>query len=67
MKIITILLIALVVFTIAGCKKTETTPTPAAKENTELDQDIKNLDNINEELNTSDLDDLEKDLKNINW
>ncbi|MFH1332101.1 MAG: hypothetical protein ABIH63_02335 [archaeon] len=68
-KIIALMLIALVAFTIAGCTKTETPSgtTPTAKENTELDSDIKNLDNIDSELNTSDLDNLEKDLENINW
>jgi len=68
-KIMPLLLIALVAFTLAGCTKTEipSETTPTAEENTELDTDIENLDNIDSELNTSDLDNLEKDLENINW
>ncbi len=68
-KTITLVMLLLVVLTITGCQKTETRTSPETipKESTELDKDIQNIDTINEELNSSDLDNLEQDLQNVNW
>lgn len=67
-KVLAIVFIALIVLTVSGCKKTETTTKPAVTgESTELDQDLKNLDSVDQEINTSDLDNLDEDLEKVNW
>jgi len=66
-KILVITMVVLVVLTISGCKKTETKPGIVVAGETELDKDINDLDSANQDLNTSDLDNLDKDLEKVNW
>ncbi len=68
-KIMALTLLALLVLTVTGCKKTETTPSSGitVKESTELDNDISGLDTIDQDLNTSELDTLDTDLEKVNW
>lgn len=66
-KTMAILLIALTVLTLAGCKKTEVNQGIKVQEGTDLDKDLNELDNLNQELNNSDLDSLDQDLEKVNW
>jgi uncharacterized protein YoxC len=66
-KLMALMMVLLIAFTITGCKKTETGTETVAKESTELDKDINSIDQVTEELNTSDLDNLDQDLQNVNW
>jgi hypothetical protein len=66
-KIIVIITIALIVFTISGCKTEKTETGIVVKESTALDNDLQNLETTNQDLNTSDLDNLDQDLQNVNW
>ncbi len=65
-KILALMIIVLVVFTLGGCRKSETSKS-TVKENTELDNDLNNLDKTDQELNTSGLDNLDQDLNKVNW
>ena len=69
--ILTALILSLI---LVGCQKTEkpaTTPTqePAAtsESSINIDSDVSGIDSIEKELNAGELDNLEKELDEINW
>ena len=76
-KIITILtLTILAIFFIAGCTKTGIEPTPEEQPISgetgdeavsEISDDISDIDVMDDDLDTGDLDNLEQDLANIDW
>ncbi|MBS3097242.1 hypothetical protein J4209_00435 [Candidatus Woesearchaeota archaeon] len=69
-KIIIIGLILLVI-SLAGCAKKEAPPEekPTATEEavTNVGSDISSVDALDKDLDTSDLDDIDKELEEINW
>lgn len=53
---------------VQGCAKKETAaPQEGVEESTEVDDDFSELDNIEEELNMDELENLDKELGEINW
>ncbi len=67
-KILALMIIVLVIFTLGGCKKAGTPEsTTSISENTDLDNDLNNLDKTDQDLNTSDLDNLDQDLDKVTW
>jgi len=66
-KIIALITVVLIVFTISGCKTEKTDIGIVVKESTALDNDLQNLEVTDQDLNTSDLDNLDQDLQNVNW
>jgi ABC-type oligopeptide transport system substrate-binding subunit len=63
--IIALLLITSLVMT--GCKKTEVPETPSQEGAEETDKDMSELDNLDKDLNSDELEGIEKDLEGIDW
>ncbi len=68
-KILALMIIVLVIFTVGGCKIQvgPESKTSSANEKTDLDNDLNNLDKTDQDLNTSDLGNLDQDLDEVTW
>ena len=61
--VVALFLIASLMF--CGCKKAEEPATPS--EETEVDEDLSELADLDEDLNLDDLEDIEKELEGLDW
>ncbi len=65
-----LVIIALLLITsllITGCKKTAAPETPSKEGAEETDKDMSELESLDKDLNTDDLEGIEKDLEGIDW
>lgn len=65
---VTIALLLITSLVITGCtKKTAAPETPSEEGAEETDKDMSELENLDKDLNTDDLEGIEKDLEGIDW
>lgn len=66
-KLLAVTLILLLVF-VAGCVKPSEAPAaPEAAVDTAISEDVSNVDTLSDDLSTSELDNLDKDLAEVTW
>ena len=66
-KIIIIIGLILLIVFLLGCAKKEPVGGTTGDVKTDIDSDISDVDILDEELNTSDLDNIDKEIDEINW
>ncbi len=73
---ITLILTILTIFFVSGCIRTDTEPTPEEQPTpgetgdeavSEISEDISDIDIMDDNLDTQDLDNLAQDLDNLDW
>lgn len=65
---VTLALFLIASLVLCGCKKVEEPAAPSEEaEETEVDQDLSELEGLDEDLDMGDLEDIEKDLEGLDW